>query len=38
MTTMTQDDILVLIASGADGSHGLDPVRLMKGAFVASKK
>lgn len=35
---MTQEEVLLMIASGADGPYGLDPVRMMKGAFLASKK
>ena len=35
---MTQEDVLLLIAAGADGPYGLDPVRIMKGAFLASQK
>lgn len=35
---MTQEDVLLLIAAGADGPYGLDPVRMMKGAFLAAKK
>lgn len=37
-TTMTREDVLLLIAAGADGPYGLDPVRMMKGAFLASQK
>lgn len=34
---MTQEDIVLLIADGARGPYGLDPVRLMKGCFLAAK-
>jgi uncharacterized protein len=37
MTTgsLTADDILLLVAEGATGRFPLDPIRLMKGAFLA---
>jgi hypothetical protein len=33
--TLTPDDILLLVADGASGRFPLDPIRLMKGAFLA---
>jgi len=34
----TAEDILLLIADGATGRFDLDPVRLMKGSFLASEQ
>lgn len=34
---LTQDDVLLLIADGATGPFDLDPIRLMKGAFLVSQ-
>jgi len=34
---LTQDDVLLLIADGATGSYPLDPIRLMKGAFLVTQ-
>jgi hypothetical protein len=36
--TLTPDDILLLVADGASGRFPLDPIRLMKGAFLAWKQ
>lgn len=33
-----QQDILVLLADGAAGPYPLDPIRLMKGAFLVSQR
>ena len=35
---MTQQDIMLAIADGTDGPHSLDPVRMMKGGFLAWKQ
>lgn len=35
--TLTQEDVLLLLADGATGSYPLDPIRLMKGAFLVSR-
>jgi uncharacterized protein len=35
---LTQDDVLVLIADGATGPYELDPLRLMKAAFLVSQR
>jgi hypothetical protein len=37
-TGLNQQAILLLIANGAEGSYGLDSIRLMKGAFLASQR
>lgn len=36
--SLTADDILLLVADGASGRFPLDPIRLMKGAFLAWKQ
>ena len=33
---LTREDVLLLIADGATGAFPLDPIRLMKGAFLVS--
>lgn len=33
----TQEDLLLLLAAGADGRYDLDPIRLMKGCFIVSQ-
>lgn len=35
---LTAEDVLLLLAKGATGPYPLDPVRLMKGAFLVSKR
>lgn len=35
---LTVEDVLLLLAKGATGTYPLDPVRLMKGAFLISKR
>ena len=35
---LTREDVLVLLADGAQGPFPLDPVRLMKGAFLVTKR
>lgn len=35
---LSADDILLLVADGAKGRFPLDPIRLMKGAFLAWKQ
>jgi hypothetical protein len=35
---LTREDVLLLIASGAGGQFPLDPIRLMKGAFLVSQR
>jgi hypothetical protein len=35
--SLTQEDALLLIADGATGSYPLDPIRLMKGAFLVTQ-
>lgn len=37
-TTVTREDLLLLIAAGADGPYDLDPIRLMKGCFLVSQR
>lgn len=34
---LDQQDVVLLIAAGADGSFPLDPIRLMKGCFLVSQ-
>src|SRR5437867_428817 len=34
---LSVEDIILLLAAGADGPYALDPIRVMKGAFVASQ-
>jgi hypothetical protein len=36
-TSPTREDALLLIAEGATGPYNLDPIRLMKGAFLVSQ-
>lgn len=31
------EDVIVLLAAGAEGPYALDPIRIMKGAFVVSQ-
>ena len=39
MPDLTPEDIVLLVADGTSGqTYSLDPVRVMKGAFLASKK
>jgi hypothetical protein len=35
---LTREDLLLLLAAGATGPYALDPVRLMKGAFLAIER
>lgn len=35
---LSQEDVLVLLAAGANGPHDLDPIRLMKGTFVVAQR
>lgn len=35
---LTRDDIVLLLAGGAEGPYPFDPVRLMKGAFLVSQR
>jgi uncharacterized protein len=35
---LTREDILLLITNGAKGPFPLDPIRLMKGAFLVSQR
>ena len=35
---MSKEDIVLLIADGATGPFGLDPVRMMKGCVVAAER
>lgn len=32
------EDVVLLIAAGADGPYGFDPIRLMKGVFLVSQR
>jgi hypothetical protein len=34
---MTREDLVLLLADGAEGPYELDPVRLMKGSFIISQ-
>jgi hypothetical protein len=36
--TLTRADVILAIASGADGQYNLDPIRLMKGCFLVSRR
>ena len=36
--SITRDDVLLLLIDGADGQYSVDPVRLMKGAFLVVKR
>jgi hypothetical protein len=35
---VTREDLLVAVAAGADGRFRLDPIRLMKAAFIVSQR
>jgi hypothetical protein len=35
---LDKEDVLLLIADGASGTFDLDPIRLMKGAFLVSQR
>lgn len=35
---MKPEDVVLLIAAGADGPYGFDPIRLMKGVFLVSQR
>jgi hypothetical protein len=37
VTTVDRQDVLLLIADGADGRFPLDPIRLMKGCFIVAE-
>jgi hypothetical protein len=37
MASVDRQDIMLLIADGADGSYPLDPIRLMKGCFIVDQ-
>jgi hypothetical protein len=37
MASVDRQDILLLIADGADGQFPLDPIRLMKGCFIVAQ-
>jgi uncharacterized protein len=34
---LDRQDIILLLAAGADGPYALDPIRLMKGSFIVSQ-
>lgn len=36
--TLTQEDVLLLLVAGGDGPYPIDPVRLMKGAFLVVER
>lgn len=36
--TLAQEDVLLLLVAGADGPYAIDPVRLMKGAFLVVER
>jgi DNA-binding PadR family transcriptional regulator len=36
--SLTQEDVLLLLADGATGPFDLDPIRIMKGAFLVSQR
>jgi len=36
-TPLDRQDVILLLAAGADGPYDLDPIRLMKGCFVVSQ-
>jgi hypothetical protein len=36
-TQLDRQDVILLLAAGADGPYDLDPIRLMKGCFVVSQ-
>lgn len=35
---LTQEDVVLLIAAGADGDYPLDPIRVMKGCFLVTRR
>ncbi len=37
MASVDRQDIMLLIADGADGPYPLDPIRLMKGCFIVDQ-
>jgi hypothetical protein len=37
MVSVDRQDIMLLIADGADGPYPLDPIRLMKGCFIVDQ-
>ena len=37
-TTLDRQDVVLLIAAGAEGNYPLDPIRLMKGCFLVSQR
>jgi uncharacterized protein len=37
-TSVTREDVLLLIAEGAAGPYPLDPIRTMKGCFLAAER
>ena len=37
MATVDRQDVMLLIADGADGPFPLDPIRLMKGCFIVAE-
>jgi hypothetical protein len=37
-TSLTREDVLLLLVDGAEGQFPIDPVRLMKGAFLVVRR
>jgi hypothetical protein len=35
--TLSIEDVILLVAAGAEGPYQLDPIRIMKGSFIASQ-